>query len=289
MSVMTSTMPTLCPVAAADFDDMVALRIEALRESLERLGRFDSVRARERLAAGFKPEYMQHIELKGDRIGFITLRPDADAVQPCLHLDHLYIRPAYQGQGVGAWTMDWVKAQADIRQLPVTLSALRESAANRFYQRHGFAEVASGEFDVDYCRMPAAHPSQVVSNVWSFFQARDWAAARALMHDDLQVQWWASGETLHGADTYIAVNAEYPEGWTIHLVETSLLADGRVLALARVDHPPHATFLVQQIMRVRDGRLLQGTELWATCEAAPAWRTPESYAGISVQAPWPPV
>lgn len=59
-------MPTLSPVSAVDFDDMVALRIEALRESLERLGRFDPVRARERLAAGFAPEYMRHIELDLD-------------------------------------------------------------------------------------------------------------------------------------------------------------------------------------------------------------------------------
>jgi hypothetical protein len=63
---MTSTMPTLSLVSAVDFDDMVALRIEALRESLERLGRFDPVRARERLAAGFAPEHMRHIELDPD-------------------------------------------------------------------------------------------------------------------------------------------------------------------------------------------------------------------------------
>ena len=31
-------MPTLVPVQAQDFDDMVALRIAALRQSLERLG-----------------------------------------------------------------------------------------------------------------------------------------------------------------------------------------------------------------------------------------------------------
>jgi GNAT superfamily N-acetyltransferase len=278
-------MPELQPVRASDFEALLVLRMAALRPSLEALGRFDPSRARDRFAAGFAPEWMQHIVWGGQRVGLLTLR----SAQESLVLDHLYVEPQLQGQGLGAWAMDWVKAQADIRQLPVTLSALRQSAANRFYQRHGFVEVGSSEFDLDYRRLPGTHPRHVVSSVWSFFQARDWAAARALMHDDLQVQWWASGETLRGADTYIAANAEYPEGWTIHLIETSLLADGRVLALARVDHPPHGTFLVQQSMRVRDGRLLQGWELWATCEAAPAWRTPERYAGISVQAPWPPV
>jgi GNAT superfamily N-acetyltransferase len=147
---MTSTMPTLIPVAAADFDDMVALRMEALRPSLERLGRFDPIRARERLAVGFKPERMQHIALDGQRIGFITVRPDVDAVLPALHIDHLYIQPARQGQGIGAWALNGVKAQAAEQDCGITLSALKHSAANRFYLRHGFVQVGESEFDLDY-------------------------------------------------------------------------------------------------------------------------------------------
>ena len=36
----------------SDFESLVALRIEAMRESLERIGRFDPVRARERFLSG---------------------------------------------------------------------------------------------------------------------------------------------------------------------------------------------------------------------------------------------
>lgn len=147
---MTSTQPTLTPVATVDFDDMVALRIEALRPSLERLGRFDPVRARERLAAGFKPEYMRHITLDGQRIGFITLRPDDGAERHVLRLDHLYIRPAFQDQGIGAWALNWAKTQAAGQDCDITLSALKQSDANRFYVRHGFAQVGESEFDLDY-------------------------------------------------------------------------------------------------------------------------------------------
>lgn len=143
-------MPALTPVSAADFDAMVALRIEALRESLERLGRFNPVRARERLATGFLPAYMQHIELDGERIGFMTLRPLAGQVPSTLHLDHLYILPACQGRGIGAWALDWAKAQAVQQHCDITLSALKQSGANRFYLRHGFIQVAQGEFDLDY-------------------------------------------------------------------------------------------------------------------------------------------
>ncbi len=143
-------MPTFASVAGSDFDQMVTLRIEALRESLERLGRFDPIRARERLAAGFAPEYMLHIELNGERIGFVTLRPNSQPVPPALQLDHLYIRPAYQNRGIGAWTLDWAKVLAAAQNCDITLSALKQSSANRFYLRHGFVQVGEGEFDLDY-------------------------------------------------------------------------------------------------------------------------------------------
>lgn len=134
------------PVAAGDFEPMVELRIAALRASLERLGRFDPTRARERLQAGFAPEHMQHICADGERIGYLTLRPAAAA----LKLEHLYIRPGEQGRGAGSWVMDWVKSQARQAGQDVTLSALKLSDANRFYLRHGFKVVGESEFDIDY-------------------------------------------------------------------------------------------------------------------------------------------
>jgi len=143
-------MLSLTAVAASDFDEMAAIRIEALRESLERLERFDPVRARDRLASGFAPEYMRHIVRNDERVGYITLRPGLGQVPRTLQLDHLYIRPSYQSQGVGAWALDWAKAQATLQDCDITLSALKHSAANRFYLRHGFVQVGESEFDLDY-------------------------------------------------------------------------------------------------------------------------------------------
>ncbi len=137
---------SLAPVAAEDFESMLALRIAALRESLERLGRFDAQRARERLAAQFEPAAMRHILRDGERVGFLTLKPVAEG----LRLEHLYIQPGAQGQGVGAWAMDWVKQQARQRGQDLTLSALKLSDANRFYLRLGFVPVGESDFDIDY-------------------------------------------------------------------------------------------------------------------------------------------
>jgi GNAT superfamily N-acetyltransferase len=139
-----SSRLSLQPVVAGDFEEMLALRIDAMRPSLERVGRFDFARSRERLSAGFFPQYMQHILLDGERVGFFTLKPEGDTA---LRLDHLYLRSNASGQGIGAWVLRRVLAEARACGLAVRLTALKESDANRFYVRHGF--VLQGEEGVD--------------------------------------------------------------------------------------------------------------------------------------------
>ncbi|MGK8834250.1 VOC family protein [Achromobacter xylosoxidans] len=136
------------PVGEADFDALLAIRIEAMRDSLERLGRFDPERARARLRATFRPEHTWFIERDGARIGFYALRPDGDG----LRLDHLYVVPAAQGLGVGGQVLGRLLRDADLRGLPVRVGALRGSDSNRFYRRHGFEPVAESEWDIDYLR-----------------------------------------------------------------------------------------------------------------------------------------
>ena len=141
-------MLSLGSVAAEDFESMADLRAEALRESLERLGRFDPARVRERLRSAFEPACMRHILLNGERVGYLTLIPHTGSNS--LRLHHLYIHPASQGHGVGAWALEWVKAQGRTAGKDITLGALRGSDANRFYLRHGFRLVEEQEFDLEY-------------------------------------------------------------------------------------------------------------------------------------------
>jgi len=55
----------LAPVAEGDFEELAGLRIAAMRESLERMGRFDPERARERLRSSFVPERTRFVVLGG--------------------------------------------------------------------------------------------------------------------------------------------------------------------------------------------------------------------------------
>lgn len=145
---------TLHPACESDFEALLALRIDAMRESLERIGRFDSARARERFRSGFSPAHTQHIVTEGAPVGFLVTRAQGEH----LLLDHLYIRPGHQGRGIGSWVLHQVFAQADALGLPVKVGALRGSDSNRFYLRHGFEPLEQGEFDNYYLRPAHAGP-----------------------------------------------------------------------------------------------------------------------------------
>lgn len=260
---------------AGDFEALLALRLRAMRESLERLGRYDEQRAREQLAEHFDPAHTQHIVVDGRRVGFLVLKTLSHAMR----LNHFYIDPTEQRRGIGHRVLQWVCAEADRRQLPVELLALKGSAANRFYLRHGFVATGEGEWDVDYVRMPLWPSVRVVRSLWAALQARDWAAARRLMRDDMVAVWWTSGERFESADAFVAVQAKYPEGWAIRLIECERLEDGRVMSLVRVDHAPDV-YYATSLFKVDDGLILGIDEYWATAEPPPAWRTPQAIPGL---------
>ncbi|MDF3083182.1 GNAT family N-acetyltransferase [Burkholderia sola] len=146
---MTTTQ-TFFPVTHADA--FVEIRIAAMRDSLERIGRFDPRRARDRFLASFDPAPCRFIEADHSRASFYTLRPMADYWL----LDHLYIVPARQRKGIGAAVLRAILADADEHRMPVRVGALRGSDSNRFYERHGFVRTDEAEWDIDSRRESGA-------------------------------------------------------------------------------------------------------------------------------------
>lgn len=135
-----------------DVETLVQMRVAAMRESLERVGRFDLQRARDRFVAAFDPALCRFIVVGGESDGFILIRPMSDH----LLLDHLYIVPEHQAKGIGAAVLDTVFSDSDAKSLPVKLGALRDSDSNRFYLRHGFVKIHESEWDIYYLREPAS-------------------------------------------------------------------------------------------------------------------------------------
>lgn len=100
---------TLAAALPGDAEALVAIRLAAMRESLERAGHFDPVRARERFLSGFSPEQTRHIVVNAERVGFVVFKPQGDE----LLLDHLYVKPGSQGHGVGAAVLAQIFVEAN--------------------------------------------------------------------------------------------------------------------------------------------------------------------------------
>ncbi|AKZ64485.1 hypothetical protein F506_19115 [Herbaspirillum hiltneri N3] len=146
----------------SDLEQLVGMRIVAMRESLERVGRFDARRARERFTSTFNPETCYRIVADGRTIGFFSLDR-----HPGVHtLRHLYIHPLWQGRGIGAQVLKRILADASRRGCPVNLAALRESDANRFYRDHGFEQTSEEDWDIFYtCRPKSITPALLNSKL----------------------------------------------------------------------------------------------------------------------------
>ena len=71
-----------------------------------------------------------------------------------LLLDHLYLRPEFQGLGIGAKVLNQLFSEADAEGLKIQVGALRDNDANRFYLRHGFVLTHRCDWDNYYVRLP---------------------------------------------------------------------------------------------------------------------------------------
>jgi GNAT superfamily N-acetyltransferase len=139
------------PAVMEDAPRLADLRVRAMRESLEAIGRFDEQRGRERLLSDFAPDRTTLILSRGKLAGFYVLRDEGAEIL----LQHLYVEPALHSLGVGSQALQRIFDEANGRQRCLKVGALVGSASNRFYQRYGFQLVAQSGFDVYYVRAPS--------------------------------------------------------------------------------------------------------------------------------------
>ncbi|MFF8097836.1 GNAT family N-acetyltransferase [Streptomyces sp. NPDC016675] len=141
----------LRPASESDVDAVAELRAVVLRADLERLGRYDERRVRQRLRDGFDPTHTRVIEVEGAFAGCVALRPAADA----WWLEHFYLAPGLQGSGIGSGVLRSLLNRCDRGGDPVRLNVLRGSPARRLYERHGFTVETETPVDVFMVRAPA--------------------------------------------------------------------------------------------------------------------------------------
>ncbi|MGW0417896.1 N-acetyltransferase family protein [Streptomyces sp. NPDC003015] len=148
---------TLRPAHPADVEPIAELRAVVMRPDLERLGRFDEQRVRQRFRDAFDERHMSIILAEGRFAGCVALRPAADAHW----LEHFFITPALQGHGLGSAVLHSLLARTDADGALVRLNVLQGSAARRLYERYGFVVESEDAVDVFMVRRPgyrtAAH------------------------------------------------------------------------------------------------------------------------------------
>lgn len=122
---------------------MAELRAVVMRPDLERLGRYDPVRVRQRFLDAFVPENTCVIVVDGEDVGLVAVRREPDA----RWIEHFYLAPRSQGRGIGAAVLAHLLADGDGAR-PFRLNVLQASAARRLYERHGFVLESEDAVDV---------------------------------------------------------------------------------------------------------------------------------------------
>jgi GNAT superfamily N-acetyltransferase len=128
------------PASEADFEPLLALRIDVMREHLERVFRYKPSRARRIFREHFDEPGLRLILVDEERVGCVGFRSGEGEIK----IDSFYLDRRHQNRGLGATILKVLLAEADAQGLPVRLEVLRGSPADRFYERHGF-----GKFDED--------------------------------------------------------------------------------------------------------------------------------------------
>ena len=140
------------PVTEADFEPLLALRVEVMREHLERIGRFTPERSRAVFRSHFDEPGLRLILVGDQTAGCVGFRDGLQFVT----LDSFYLATRFQNAGLGSRIFTALLAESDALRKPMRLDVLKQSPADRFYLRHGFVPIAENDHDVTFER-PLPH------------------------------------------------------------------------------------------------------------------------------------
>ncbi|MET7938399.1 GNAT family N-acetyltransferase [Streptomyces sp. NPDC005322] len=141
--------------AAADVEVIAQLRATVMRGDLERVGRYDEHRVRQRLRDSFSAQYTSIVMADSELVGCVTVRPTEGGQW----LEHFYLAPHHQGRGLGSAVLRTVLERTDAQNMTVRLNVLQGSAARRLYERHGFVVETQDPIDVFMARPPRPSPA----------------------------------------------------------------------------------------------------------------------------------
>jgi GNAT superfamily N-acetyltransferase len=137
------------PVSEADFEPLLAIRIDVMREHLERVFRYKPSRARRIFREHFSEPGLRLILIGDETAGCVAFRIGESEIK----IDSFYLARQHHNRGLGAAILKVLLAEADALGLPVRLEVLRGSPAGRFYERHGFVKLGEDDVEAEYERV----------------------------------------------------------------------------------------------------------------------------------------
>ncbi|MGI8679154.1 MAG: nuclear transport factor 2 family protein [Jatrophihabitans sp.] len=116
-------------------------------------------------------------------------------------------------------------------------------------------------------------PVDVVTELWARIDERDWPGLGEVLAEDVVIEWPVSRELIRGRGNVVAVNAEYPEGWSIRVIRV-IGSDEQVASEVEVPIAGLGTFRVASFWTVAQSRVTWAREYWTSLGAdeAPSWR-----------------
>jgi N-acetylglutamate synthase-like GNAT family acetyltransferase len=135
-----------------DFEPLLALRIEVMREHLERVFRYKPSRARRIFREHFDEPGMRLILVGEETVGCVGFRRETD----CVKIDSFYLARRLHNSGLGTTILKVLLAEADALKLPIRLEVLTGSKADRFYRRAGFVKLREDAIEAEYERPAVA-------------------------------------------------------------------------------------------------------------------------------------
>jgi len=131
-----------------DFEPLLAIRIDVMREHLERVFRYKPSRARRIFRGHFAEPGMRAITIGDELVGCVGFRKGDGEFK----LDSFYLERRLHNTGLGTKILKVLLAEADAAGLPIRLEVLTGSKADRFYLRHGFVKLREDEIEGHYER-----------------------------------------------------------------------------------------------------------------------------------------
>ena len=139
--MMESKQPTSRPAAPADSELTFAIKKAALGPYITQVFGWDEARQLEFHAEEYLAHNSHILLAHGQPIGWFAAHQE----DSLFLIDHLYLLPTVQGQGIGTHILRMLLQTADANGLVVRLDVLKVNPARRLYERCGFSIIGAND------------------------------------------------------------------------------------------------------------------------------------------------